>query len=86
MPPSGFNRGRYSNPRVDALIDQATAATTEADRRRLYIEAQRLIADDAPVISLWARENVAVGRKGLTGIALSPLGDLEFLRQVAVPR
>ena len=86
MPPSGFNRGRYRNPRVDALIDQATAATTEAERRRLYVEAQRVIADDAPVISLWARENVAVGRKGITGIALSPLGDLEFLRHVAVPR
>jgi peptide/nickel transport system substrate-binding protein len=82
VPPSGFNRARYANPEVDRLIDQATAAITEPDRRRLYADAQRLIAIDAPMISLWARTNVAVAQSDLTGITLTPIGDLDFLRHV----
>lgn len=81
-PPSGFNRGHYANPDVDALLDEATRATEESERRRLYIAAQRIIAEDVPLISLWARTNVAIGRRGLQGVTLSPIGDFDFLRDV----
>ena len=30
VPPTGFNRGRYSNPLVDRLIDRATMALDDA--------------------------------------------------------
>jgi peptide/nickel transport system substrate-binding protein len=82
VPPSGFNRAHYANPEVDRLIDLATAAISEEDRRRYYVQAQRAIAEDVPMISLWARTNVAVARSDLAGIALTPIGDLEFLRHV----
>jgi peptide/nickel transport system substrate-binding protein len=82
-PPSGFNRGHYSNPDVDHLLDLATAAATVDERRRYYGEAQRLIAIDAPVISLYARSNYVVAQADLTGISLSPLGDLAFLAGVS---
>jgi peptide/nickel transport system substrate-binding protein len=81
-PPAGFNRGHYRNDEVDRLIDAATAALDEAERKRLYSEAQRLIAVDAPYISLWARTNVAIAQKDLLGIALSPTADFQFLAQV----
>ena len=80
--PAGFNRGHYSNPDVDRAIDAATAALDEGDRRRLYGEAQRLIAIDAPYISLWARTNVAIAQPSLHGITLSPTADFKFLWQV----
>ncbi len=83
VPPSGFNRGYYANPDVDRWLDLATGSLAEADRRRYYIEAQRLIAEDAPAIPLWARTNVAIAQRDLTGVALSPIGDLAFLRHVA---
>jgi peptide/nickel transport system substrate-binding protein len=41
-PPEGANRGRYRNPRLDALLDRARTITGEADRRKLYAEAQRI--------------------------------------------
>ncbi len=50
-----FNAGRYSNPRLDALID---AVRTEPDltRRRARIGvALRLIADDLPYVPLYRR-------------------------------
>ena len=81
-PPAGFNRGHYSNPEVDRLIDAATAALDEGDRRRLYGEAQRLIAIDAPYISLWARTNLVIAQPSLLGITLSPTADFRFLSQV----
>ena len=44
----------YSNPEVDALLDQA-AAVIDADRRQaLYRRAYRLIRDDAPWIFLYS--------------------------------
>ncbi len=82
-PPAGFNRAFYRNAEVDALLDRATAATTESERGQFYIEAQRLIARDVPIISLWARTNVAVGQADLRGITLSPLGDFSFVQHVS---
>ena len=82
-PPSGFNRAYYSNPDVDRLIDLATSSINEDERRTAYIAAQRLIAEDAPMISLWARENVAIAQADLTGVTLTPIGDFDFLRHVS---
>ncbi|HET9369038.1 MAG TPA: ABC transporter substrate-binding protein [Vicinamibacterales bacterium] len=83
VPPSGFNRGHYSNPEVDRLIAAATIALDEAERGRLYGEAQRLIAADVPLVSLWVKTNVAVAQANLTGLSLSPTADFTFLAGVA---
>jgi peptide/nickel transport system substrate-binding protein len=82
MPPTGFNRAHYRNAEVDDLLDQATSAMTEANRRTFYVAAQRLIARDLPIISLWVRTNVAVGQRGIQGISLTPAADFEFLKDV----
>jgi peptide/nickel transport system substrate-binding protein len=82
MPPNGFNRGYYSRPAVDRLIDAAMAAPAEADRRRLYVDAQRMIAEDAPYISLWYKTNIAVSGTQIEGVKLTPSADFTFLRDV----
>jgi peptide/nickel transport system substrate-binding protein len=82
VPPAGFNRAHYANPAVDRALDAASAALTDAERRADYIEAQQLIAEDAPMISLWARNNVVVSRADLAGVRVSPTGDFDFLRGV----
>lgn len=82
-PPAGFNRAHYANADVDRLLDLASAAFDETERRRAYVDAQRLIAIDVPIVSLWTRTNVAVARADLSGIRLTPVGDLDFLRDVS---
>jgi peptide/nickel transport system substrate-binding protein len=82
MPPTGFNRGYYENPDVDHLIDRAMAAPTEDQRRAFYVQAQRVIAEDAPYISLWYKTNVAVARTNIEGVTLTPSAELTFLRNV----
>ena len=86
MPPNGFNRGFYENPDVDRLIDGAMAATTDEERRRLYGEAQRVIAADAPYISLWYKTNVAVAGTHIEGVTLTPSAEFTFLRNVVKGR
>ena len=82
MPPSGFNRGFFSDPAVDALIDEATVSNDDTRRRALYADAQRLISREVPYLSLWYKTNVAVARRELTGLRLSPPADFLFLRGV----
>jgi len=83
MPPNGFNRGYYENAEVDRLLDEAAVTTDEKRRHKLYGEVQRLIAEEAPYISLWYKTNVAVAQSTLTGIRVPPIADFTFLRNVA---
>ena len=78
----GFNRGYYSNPEVDRLLDLASAATVESDRKKYYGEVQKIVAEDAPYISLWNRTNVAVAQPSLHGLHLNAVGDFESLKDV----
>lgn len=83
VPPAGFNRGHYRNPEVDRLIDMATTATAEAERKKYYGEAQKIIAEDAPYIPIWNRTNAVVTQPDLTGLRLNPTSDVQALRHVA---
>jgi peptide/nickel transport system substrate-binding protein len=79
----GFNRGSYSNPDVDRLLDEASAAADEDARRRAYAAVQRLVAADAVYIPIWNKTNVMVARRGLTGLRLGPLGEYLPLREIS---
>ena len=49
---SPINDSQYSNPMVDALLDEARIELDEATRLDLYRQAERLIVEDAPWIPL----------------------------------
>ena len=59
------NRGRYSNPAVDALIDQAMTTMDDPAREKLIQRAMKLALDDVPVIQLHLQKNIWATRKGL---------------------
>ena len=50
-----FNAGRYSNPKLDALIDNIRTEPDLTRRRAMVGVAQRLIGDDLPYIPLYRR-------------------------------
>jgi peptide/nickel transport system substrate-binding protein len=83
VPPSGFNRGFFQDPRVDHLLDAAAVAADDDRRRALYGDVQRIVAEEEPYISLWCKTNVAVARRSLSGIHLLPTADFTFLKDVA---
>ena len=82
MPPTGFNRGFFSNAVVDDLIDRATRSTDDMERRALYGDVQKLVAEEAPYVSLWYKTNVVVAQSNLQGIDIGPAADFRFLRHV----
>jgi len=47
--PGGSNAATYVNAEVDKLVDQASAATDRATRKRLYAQIQDIVLDDLPV-------------------------------------
>ena len=80
VPPAGSNRGRYSNPRFDELVEQGARLPDRAARRPLYVEAQQIVAHDLPYLSLFTKVNVAVHPAGLVGYRHYPSGELHSLR------
>ena len=80
MPPRGGNRGRYSNPKVDALLREAAGATDREVRRRDYVEVQKILAEDLPGIPLWYPNNEVVHARRMGGIRQDPRGTFGFRR------
>ncbi|HYL59279.1 MAG TPA: ABC transporter substrate-binding protein [Candidatus Acidoferrales bacterium] len=77
--PPGMNRGFYSNPELDRLLE-AGRRTIDADqRRKIYAQVQRLVADDLPYVSLWWVDNVAVMNRRLADFQPYPNGSLRSL-------
>ena len=62
----GSNRGRYSNPKVDELTNQALATVDDAKRDKLLQEATEVAMADVGLIPLHYQINVWATRKGLT--------------------
>ena len=80
MPPNGGNRGRYSNPQMDALLADAEATPDRDRRRQDYMEVQTILATDLPSIPLWYPDNELVHTRRLENLDLSPSGQFDFLR------
>jgi peptide/nickel transport system substrate-binding protein len=81
VPPNGDNRGRYSNPKIDRLLERGRAALDRKDRQKIYGEVQRLLATDLPYIPLWWWKNVIVKKPALRGFVAYPDGDLISLKK-----
>jgi peptide/nickel transport system substrate-binding protein len=60
------NRGRYSNPRLDALVEQALVSVDDQKREKLLAEASEIGIKDVGIIPLHYQLNVWATRKGLT--------------------
>lgn len=69
------NDGRYSNPEVDRLLDEARVEADVAKRRDLYAQAfQIAIRQDRSRIYLWHRKNIVVHTTRLSGFLNVPDG------------
>jgi peptide/nickel transport system substrate-binding protein len=81
IPPGGFNRGGYSNPEFDRLIEEGARAVTIEDRLQPYLRAEAIFVDEVPMISLLSRMNVAVMPRTLVGYQNYLSGELSSLAQ-----
>jgi peptide/nickel transport system substrate-binding protein len=84
FPPKGANRGFYSNPRIDSLIDEARRETDPSTRKHLYAEIQETLANDEPYINLWYFDNILVHTRRLRNVTLNPSGNYGFLKTAEI--
>ncbi len=52
---AGYNWGYYSNPKLDKLLDTASAEPDEAKRFALYGEAQKLLVAESPALFVYEK-------------------------------
>jgi peptide/nickel transport system substrate-binding protein len=63
------NRGRYSNPEMDRLINEAAHTLDDSRREQLVIAATDLMAREVPFVLLYQEMNIWAARKGFRYVA-----------------
>jgi peptide/nickel transport system substrate-binding protein len=59
------NRGRYSNPKIDKMIEDALATVDDDKRSKLLQKATEMAIDDLAIIPLHYQVNTWAARKGI---------------------
>lgn len=65
---NNFLNNGYSNQQMDQLIDTMLTNTDQAARIAAVEEASAIAAEDAPIIQLWQRDQIAIVRDGVEGV------------------
>ncbi|MBE0702038.1 MAG: peptide ABC transporter substrate-binding protein [Afipia sp.] len=63
----GSNNAQYSNPEVDALLEEGSRTFDPEKRREIYLKVQELIRRDLPFLPLFANTSVYGIKKGVEG-------------------
>jgi peptide/nickel transport system substrate-binding protein len=84
FPPQGANRGKYTNPELDELLQLGRDTLDEKARIAIYSRVQNILAYDLPYISLWHMMNIAAMRKEVEGFVPYPAGDLTSLKDMFI--
>ncbi|MBI4208240.1 MAG: ABC transporter substrate-binding protein [Deltaproteobacteria bacterium] len=81
-PPQGANRGHYQNVEVDALLEEGRRTLDPEERKKIYREVQKILAEDLPYISLWYPHTLIVMDKRIRGFIPYPNGAFDSFIQV----
>lgn len=68
------NRGKYSNPEVDRLLEAARSERDSAKRMQLYQQAEQIIVNDAAVIPLLHSLSFTLTKPYVKGFIHTPIG------------
>ncbi|HEX8118932.1 MAG TPA: ABC transporter substrate-binding protein [Pyrinomonadaceae bacterium] len=78
------NRGRYSNPELDKVLDEAMNTTDRGKAKELWTRAQEVVSREVPQLPLWYMDQMVVARKNVQNINVPVDGDWRFLHDVTV--
>jgi peptide/nickel transport system substrate-binding protein len=84
VPPDGYNRNFYANPKVDRLLEEGRRTVDRAAQKRIYSEAQRLVAADLPALPLWYPEQISAVGARVDGWETNPRGTYDALARVTL--
>lgn len=75
---NGNNHTSYSNPEMDALVNQVRAESDPAKRNELYIKIEQLLMDDMPIIPVYFRVRNYTMKDEFTGVVRNAFQDINL--------
>lgn len=82
--PDGWNNDRFSNSRVDELLDLARSSQDREERIEAYAEVQDIIADSATWIPIYNTKEIFIHSDRVKGFVPNPSEYLLLLKDVSV--
>lgn len=82
--PEGADFRRWDNEEVSELIDEGRQTVGEDERREIYLEIQRLIGEQVPLVPLYSADFVGAQRPEVENWSVHPSGHYHDLRWVSV--
>jgi peptide/nickel transport system substrate-binding protein len=76
-----YNQQGYSNPQLDKLLEQGRVTLDRDQRKDIYSQAQRIVAQDAPMVLLYVNPQVSAYRDNVHGYIVRPTAATISLRQ-----
>jgi len=64
----GANYAQWNNSRASELIEAARATGNQSKRKAMYLEVQRMVADEAPAIPLYNAVGVDLWNRAVEGL------------------
>lgn len=77
---SPINSTRYQNKAFDDLFEQAITKTDRAERYKLYLQAEQLAINDAPLLIIFYDEDYRLLQPYVKGYPLDPMHRVNFRR------
>ncbi|HVF55491.1 MAG TPA: ABC transporter substrate-binding protein [Pyrinomonadaceae bacterium] len=78
------NRGRYSNPELDRILDEAFNTLDREKARTLYTQAQEIISREMPQLPLWYPDQMVIARRSVGNIKVDMSGDWSFIKDLTI--
>lgn len=72
------NDGKYANPKFDAKLKEADAATDAATANKLYQEAEKMVIEDMAVIPKWSSATPYGWSENVTNVKFTPFGTVDL--------
>jgi len=82
----GRNRSRYSNQKLDDLIDQAMNTFDPEQAKRLYAQIQDIVSREVPIFPLYYQANIVIAKKNVGNIKVDASGNWSFVKNLTVQR
>ena len=82
VPPNGANRGRYRQPRVDELIQEAEFSDNQSSHMEIYQALNERLMYDLPYVPLWYEDQLLVMRDAVVGYSTDVDGSFDALENV----
>ncbi|MDZ4712717.1 MAG: ABC transporter substrate-binding protein [bacterium] len=75
---SPINSTRYQNPEYDKIFEQAIATTDQAERYKLYLQAEQIAVSQAPMMLIYYDEDYRLVQQYVKGYSLDAMHRVNF--------